>query len=98
MEELNHHKTILTRLQEGSKSHNITMIEYDLPPAEFFYLADQRVLLATWYPFGKGEVSPCVLIENAQRGEQSGKILNHFMTSFEFITERSQKLKDQAAN
>jgi hypothetical protein len=84
--ELDTHQLLINQLREALSGCNVEFIAYDLPPAEFFYISDNRMLLFTWYPFGRpGEQSPCIFVENLQKNEESRQVLDCFTSSLSFI-------------
>jgi hypothetical protein len=72
-------------LQRDARLKHMKIILYDLPPAEFFYIADDTTLLATWYPFGEaGESSPCIFVRDIN-DPNAKRLLRHYKSSFEFL-------------
>jgi hypothetical protein len=89
--EIELHDRLLSNLQKDLaneiRNGSVAFSRFNLPPAELFYIADRTVLLATWYPYERGENSPCVLAENVQNGEYSRRFLQYFLRSFEQLSE-----------
>lgn len=76
---------IVTKLAQDPKIKNLEAIMYDLPPAEFFYIADDRAILATWYPFGEaGESCPCIFVDDLSV-EHAQRLHSHYMKSLAFL-------------
>ena len=88
-DEMIRHGHLIDIIRE-SNMRNVEFIEYDAPPAEFCYVADQRLLLAAGYPFGKAEDAPYIFIENAHTGEESQKVLLHYKDTVEFLRLRTR--------
>jgi hypothetical protein len=91
VQELRVHQRLINQLRAALRGTNVEFIAYDLPPAEFFYICDDRMLLFTWYPFGRsGEQSPCVFVDNLQKNEESRHFLECFTPSLNFIREKHE--------
>src|SRR6266404_4650222 len=88
--ELQTHQLLIDRLKGELPAGKVEFIAYDLPPAEFFYICDDRMLLFTWYPLGRpGEHSPCLFVDDLQKSKDSRKLLDYFMSSSKFIRVKS---------
>lgn len=85
--EISIHNTLMARLKSQVPSSILTIVEFDLPPAEFFYIADDRVLLTTWYPYRKGEESPCIYIDNVQNSMATRDFMKYFYESFDQLSQ-----------
>lgn len=80
------HQRLIDTLKGALKGSNVEFIAYDLPPAEFFYICDDRMLLFTWYPFGRpGEQSPCLFVDDLQKNQESRHLLHLFSSSLNFV-------------
>lgn len=96
-EELGIHDKLVQELKANLKAYNVRFIPYDLPPAEFFYICDDRMLLANWYPFGESGVRcPCIFVENLQTNQSSERLLSHYMVSLDFIISSSEGAKESS--
>jgi hypothetical protein len=88
--ELQTHQLLIDRLKAELPAGKVEFVAYDLPPAEFFYICDDRMLLFTWYPLGRpGEQSPCLFVDDLQKTKDSRKFLDYFMSSSKFIRMKS---------